>query len=129
MKSVFFLLFFMTVSAFAEHDATYCGRMLDGRWGKLNLTSLNPEVILAVEFKIENGDYEHWHKAYAAVSGLTQNDLLYAQKAIKSSQIRGTLFCVKARWGGAAFSSTNIQKISLITDAVLRVDYMSSFLR
>lgn len=129
MKFLFFLFTFSAISSFAEHDATYCGKMLDSRLGRDDFFNQHPDALLAVEERIVKGESEPWFPSYAAVYGINQNDAQFIQKAVRSSKLRGTLFCVKARWGGAAYSSTDIKNISLITDSVIRIDYMSAFLR
>lgn len=117
-----------SVVSWAEHDATYCGKLLDGRAGK-DAYNGRPDAILAVETRVRGGVDEPWDEGYGALYGIRERDRAFVAKAIQASARRGTLFCVKARWGGAAYSSMELDSISLITDAIERIDYMSAFVR
>jgi hypothetical protein len=129
MKTIILsLIFLFSTYAFAEHDAIYCGKILDGKLGKDDSFNDHPEIILEVKTRIENGYEKPWYEAYAAVVAMTDDQLKFALKAVNSSKDNGTLFCISARWGGAAYSSWDIEAISLLTDNVYRIDYRSSFL-
>jgi len=122
------LIMLLTQSAFAEHDATYCGKFIEGTRGVYAYgLDRHPELVIAVEYRIKNGRPESWDPSFAGVVGLNDKQLRFVKSAIQSSKKKGTFFCVKARWGGAAYSSSYIDHISLTTDAVIRVDYMSNF--
>lgn len=128
MKAVLVtLLALFSISAFAEHDATYCGKILDGKEGLEHVVYTHPEAIIAVEYRIEDGKLESWDQGYGSLIALTEKQTEFVQKAVVSSKRNGTLFCVKARWGGAAYDSLDINSISLSTDSVIRIDYMSAF--
>jgi len=116
-----------SLTAFAEHEATYCGKMLDGKEGTVIFTGQHPEAIIAIESRIKRGVEEPWYDGYGALLGLNANELEFVQKAVRSSKQNGTLFCVKAIWAGAAYGSLDIENISLATDKLYRIDYRSSF--
>lgn len=117
----------LSLHLFAEHDKTYCGQMLPAESGKDFYSKEHPEAILAVEYAIVDGEVLDWDEGYAALYALDKEDYEFTLKAVRGSLKRGTYFCVKARWGGAAYSSWDINAISLLTDNVERIDYMSRF--
>jgi hypothetical protein len=128
-KLILLITLLASFSILAEHDAIYCGKMLSAESGKSYYSRRSPEAILAVEFRIEDGDYDFWDHGYAGVVGLNDKQLAFVERAVRGSEKNGTNFCIKARWGGAAYSSWDIGAITLLSDNIHRIDYMSSFLR
>lgn len=118
-----------SMAAFAEHDAVYCGTLLDGSAGIDAFFGEHPEAILAVQYRVRDGVDEPWEEGFASLNAIPERERLFVQRAVKASQARGTLFCVKARWGGAAYRSKDLQAITLSTDSIDRIDYMSAFVR
>jgi hypothetical protein len=126
MKFIFWLILFHSTSVFAEHEATYCGILMDGSYGKRDYYNDAPEVVLQINHKIERGESIPVAIRYAGVSGLDDKLKDFAARAIKNN-FRKTNFCVKARWGGSFWYSRDIHKIKLFTDTVTRMGYMSSY--
>ncbi|MBX3017407.1 MAG: hypothetical protein KF767_05920 [Bdellovibrionaceae bacterium] len=125
----FLMTVFLAVAAFAEHDATYCGKLIDGSAGEIDVFSGQPEAILEVESRVRFGELEPWDEAYAGLLAIPVRYENFVRKGIQMSARRGTLFCVKGRWGGAAYSSSDLTAISLITVMIERIDYQSAFAR
>ena len=129
MRKVLPLLLFILASiVFAEHDATYCGRLIPGDKGKS--WGGHPAAILIVGYQVL---VSTWPDTYEDVDGYAAINAINSEiadrnleKFLKTARPT-TRICVKGRWGGSLYSSSDINDISLASDSVDRIDYASKF--
>lgn len=115
---ILFSLLSTSFHAFAEHEATYCGKLVSG--GNQFVARLQ------VDFEKIAGDiWENQYKPRSEYAGIlhVENGSL-VQRRIQSfltNSKENTVFCVHARWSGV------LDDGSLETDKVYRIDYQSRF--
>ncbi len=124
MKKFFFVLVALfSLSAVAEHDATYCGQFnLNAR----ALSEYGDKLDAVIRVKCESFIEQKAYYGYAGL--LLSNDQLQRVAKFVRTGRPTTEFCVKARWGGPnPCQSTSLRSIRTLTDNVQRVDYASRF--
>lgn len=129
MKLIAFFLFTLfSLSALAEHDAIYCGKIYRGANARVD--SFRPMLVLDLDKRARyNGDWAddfEYGNAYAAVVAAGDTDTAKIEQAMKKGNPQ-TRYCVKGRWAGSAYDSWNVSEIVLTTDNVNRFGLASSF--
>lgn len=120
----FLILLFFSTQSFAEHDATYCGRLVVGNeYSKLWRTSVDlPTFILEVDYQVLI-DFDEYAPAVGTAAiylDKTDSNYIKMSEAVARSR-KTTKFCVSASWGGSIYDN------SAITDSVHRFGYASQF--
>lgn len=113
-----------SLAAFAEHDATYCGKLVSGaEYMKSKGYSSEedaPDAILIIRY----GTLVNYDE-YANMKGIgiiyAEGEVLEKIKGFIKTAKATTKFCVKSRWGGSIYGN------GVLTDNVQRIDYYSRF--
>jgi hypothetical protein len=128
MAKIITLVFTLIISSisFAEHDATYCGRLIPGEQG-ISYGD-HPVAIIVVGFKElvsvwpdRYEDIDGYAAIYATNNATAEKNLKKFLETAKPT----TRICAKGRWGGGLYSSRDINDITLISDSIDRIDYAS----
>ena len=122
----------MSSVAFAEHDATYCGRLIPAE--KVDeFSDMKPLAILVVDyveltgsFPGEYTDAQGFAAIYETQTQSAKRNLKRFVKSAKAGRLRAKI-CVKGLWGGSLYDSSDINSIRLASDSVDRVDYARNF--
>lgn len=116
---------FISSNSFAEHDATYCGRLISGDQGQSY--GENPLAILVIGYQelvsVWPNEYDEVD-GYAAIVSLNNPIAEQNLKKFLKTAKPTTRICVKGRWGGSLYSGS-LNDISLNSDSVDRIDYAS----
>lgn len=123
-----FIFTVFSLSALAEHDAIYCGKIYRGT----NARSYDEKPMLVLDLDKRarfNGDWAddfEYGNAFAAIVAADGTAAAKIEQALKSSN-PNTRYCAKGRWGGSSYDSWNVKEIDLISDSIYRFDLASSF--
>ena len=123
---VFLLCFFISSMAVAEHDATYCGRLIPGEKGKSY--GDHPVAILVVDYEELVSTWpDRYEEAegYAAIFGTNNSTADRNLEKFLKTAGPTTRICAKGRWRGSLYSSGDINDISLLSDNIDAIDYAS----
>lgn len=117
-----------SLSAFAEHDAIYCGKIYRG--ADARTYGEKPMLVLDIDMRVRyNGEWADdfdYGNAYAAIVAAGSVAEARIEKALRSGK-PNTRYCAKGRWGGSSYDSWDVTDIDLLSDNIERFDIASAF--